>query len=297
MKIGTQTEYTIRAFGEKEGLRILKEAGYDYLDFSFFFCIDELDKMIAYEPVIREIAAYAKEQGIVFHQAHAPYPSSVDDDDEDFDNGEIFQMIAKAIEYASVLGIHTLIVHPKKHLPRKGNEEALYQMNMEFCQNLLPYCEKYNVRIALENVYQRDTDRECYVHGACADPEEFIRYLDSLPREWFVGCLDVGHCALVGEDIPNMIRKLGRDRLKALHIHDVDYKRDCHTLPGLQKLDFDAILKALAEIRYDGVLTLEADLFLKGFEPEFYPQATKFMCQRARFLADKLEKFIREEEK
>lgn len=196
MKVATSTEYAIREFGEKEGLKMLKEAGFDCLDYTLCFEIDNLAGMIAHEPKIQEAAAYAKEQGVVFHQAHAPYPSSVDDDDEDFDNAEIFQMIVKAMEYASILGIPTLIVHPKKHLPRKGNEEALYQMNMEFCQNLLPYCEKYNVRIALENVYQRDVDRGCYVYGACAYPEEFIRYLDSLPRKWFVGCLDAGHCAL-----------------------------------------------------------------------------------------------------
>jgi hypothetical protein len=91
--------------------------------------------------------------------------------------------------------------------------------------------------------------------------------------------------ALVGE------AAVGGKRVHALHVHDVDYINDCHTLPGAQKLDFDAVAKALADIDYDGELTLEADNFLRGFGVEFFPQAAKFMADRARFIADKVDAY------
>ncbi|MBQ8005797.1 MAG: hypothetical protein IJ303_05755 [Clostridia bacterium] len=45
-----------------------------------------------------------------------------------------------------------------------------------------------------------------------------------------------------------MIDVLGKDRLKALHVHDVDGHSDLHTLPFFSKIDWNSILKALRGI-------------------------------------------------
>lgn len=59
----------------------------------------------------------------------------------------------------------------------------------------------------------------------------------------------------------------------------------------MKKLDFDAVARALADVNYDGELTLEADNFLRGFDQDFYPRAAKFMADRARYIADKVEAY------
>jgi sugar phosphate isomerase/epimerase len=56
--------------------------------------------------------------------------------------------------------------------------------------------------------------------------------------------------------------------LHALHVHDNDYIDDRHTLPGLGRMDWEEIMKALAEIDYDGDFTYEADNFLVNIPRE-----------------------------
>jgi len=76
-----------------------------------------------------------------------------------------------------------------------------------------------------------------------------------------------------------------------LHVHDVDYVSDLHTLPGIEKINWDKVCQALGEIDYKGELTLEADNFLKNFEDGFKPAAARFMAETARYLADKVDSY------
>lgn len=266
---------------------MLAEAGFDCLDFSFGESglnwtggKSEFD----YYKRIEEIRAFADKIGIPFNQAHAPFSTNPEDK-------EGLDAVIKSIELAAVLGVRQIVVHPMHYLKYKGNEDELKRVNYNFYSSLLPYAEKNRIKIAVENMWQFDSNRNYIVHDTCASPKEFCEYVDMMDSEWIIACLDIGHCALVGEDIPEMIHALGHKRLHALHVHDVDYRHDNHTLPGIERLNYTEVVKALAEIAYEGEFTLEAGAFLTGFEPEFMPEATRFMATRARFLADKLDSY------
>ncbi len=285
MKISTQTGYYIRkGYSLERIVDILSEASFDCIDVSMhaFKNIKEYsaDNM-------RALREYANNKGVVFNQAHAPVPSSVG---EKLADEVIFEKIVHSMELAAALGIKHIIVHPKQHLRYRYNEEALKQMNYSFYKSLEPYCEKFNIKIAIENMWQNDENNGHIVPSTCAPIEEHMEYVDMLHSPWFVACLDIGHASLTNENAVESIKKLG-NRLKALHVHDVDFVNDCHTLPGIQKVNYMAIMKALAENGYEGELTLEADMFLEGFEEEFAPEASEFMAKRSKFLADKFEKF------
>lgn len=288
-KISTSTSHLFELFDEKEAVRILADAGYDCLDFSFDQTHSTLERESGrpdfdFYKMAEELRAYTDQIGITFNQAHAPFSTNPDD-------REAFDAIVKSIEVSSILGVKQIVVHPMHYLTYKGNEEKLKKDNYEFYSALLPHAEKNRVKIAIENMWQIDAKRRYIVHDTCASPREFCEYVDMLNSEWAIACLDIGHCELVGEDIPEMIRALGHGRLHALHIHDVDFIHDNHTLPGICRVNYDEVVKTLAEIDYDGEFTLEANGFLRGFEPEFMREATHFMAVRARFLADKLDSY------
>ena len=61
-----------------------------------------------------------------------------------------------------------------------------------------------------------------------------------------------------------MIHTLG-EHLQALHIHDNDRWHDSHQIPFSMDTDFEAIVKALKEIDYQGYFTLEADRYLEHY--------------------------------
>jgi sugar phosphate isomerase/epimerase len=100
--------------------------------------------------------------------------------------------------------------------------------------------------------------------------------------------------ALCGREPQDAIRVLGHDRLGALHVHDVDYVNDLHTIPYLGRINWYQVIEALADIDYKGEFTMESDAFLAPYPTDYLPIATKFMADTTKYLANRLESLIDE---
>lgn len=285
MKLSSTSGRLQRNFGFHRAIDILVDAGYDAIDFSQFFA--EVYTADFDRDFFVEIRKYAEDKGAYFNQSHAPYGSSFEDEEK---TAQRFVEITTAMKKASCLGVKNVIVHPCQHLRYdvEGNPERLFEYNMEFYKRLIPYCEEYGVRVALENMWQKTG---MVNHSTCSRPEEFIKYLDTLNNDCFVACLDIGHATLVREDVCDFIKALGNKRLQCLHVHDVNGIDDSHTIPFLGVANWERIMKALAEIDYKGDLTFEADLFMEGFPLEMWPDCAKFMVKTGRYLVSRFESY------
>lgn len=290
MKISAETLYLRNRFGDKESIRILAEAGFDCIDYTMDHMRSDDSPLNApdYLEYARELLRYAKSLGMVFNQAHAPF-------EFEWEKKGILENIAipriiRSLEIASVMEIDTVIVHPLHHLSYFHNSELVWKLNMDFYRTLLPYAQKYNVRICMENLFQFDS-RGVALPDTCADSARYIRALDELNDPHIVACVDVGHACLIGENPADLIRALGHSRLKALHIHDNNSVTDEHTLPYMGKIDWDDVAKALADIDYDGVFTFEAFLFYRNFEDDFLPTAARWIREIGEYLVGKVEKY------
>lgn len=254
--------------------KIVKEAGFDACDYSLISNL-ELPNSPYLTDNYREVAANARRiieaEGLTVNQTHAPFkfPYNMWADPELF-NGTVFPRMVRALEISSILGADVCVIHPLHHLDYRGNEEKLFTMNMEYYGRLLPYAEKFGVKIGVENMWQKHKLRKNICIDTCATTAEFIRYVDGLNSEYAVACLDVGHVLLPDqpESVGDFIRALGRDRLLALHVHDNEYASDAHMLPYMGKLDWEEITKALGEIDYKGDLTYEVSDALFANAPE-----------------------------
>ena len=288
MKLSTQTDIIAARLGDEAAVRILAAAGYDCIDWSFFpmrntegpWCQDD------WREHALTMRALQDELGITANQAHAPFPTLLDEEPYD---STVWNWIIRSMEVSSILGVRNIVVHPIHHIPYAKNKKLLWDMNVELYRKLIPYCEKFNIHVCAENMWQYDNDRGCIIDSVCSTPEEFCALLDEVNSPWIVGCLDIGHCALVGQDPAEFIRAMGPDRLKALHVHDVDYKQDNHTMPFMQKLDWESVFAALGEIGYTGDLTFEADNFLRPFPTELLPDAAALMVKTGRYLISRAE--------
>ena len=288
MKLVTQTDILAKSFGGQECVRILAKAGFDAADWSFFDM--ERGEGIWCGEGWREYALSLKqtgmECGLDFVQAHAPFPSSLGK--EPYDT-KIKKWIIRSMEAASLMGVRDIVVHPIQHLNYMKNKDRLFEASLVFYRELIPYCEEFQIRVCVENMWQYDERRGYIVDSVCSCPEEFNAMLDELGSPWIVGCLDLGHCALVGREPGDFICAMGKDRLQALHVHDVDYVSDCHTMPFMESLDWDAVAAALAQIRYEGNFTFEADNFLIKMPRELMPEASRLMAQTGRYLIGRIE--------
>ena len=289
MRLSTSTGTLSKRFGHEEAIRRLAAAGYDCLDFTASQPWGEANPIYGdnFRETARRIRAVADECGITFNQAHAPFRFTV----EDSENYEtvIIPIQIRALEFASILGVKNLVIHPIHHLDFRGNEQYLHDINMDFYKKLIPYAEKWNVNIAVENMWRRDPKRKFISHDTCSQPEEHAAWIDELNHPRIVACLDVGHSALVGVEPQDAIRYLGAKRLQSLHVHDVDYISDLHTLPYQGKMNWAEITKALKEIGYEGDFTYEAGNFLLGYPDEFLNLPIRFMVETGRFLISQIE--------
>lgn len=285
MKISTEIASAAKIIGEEKAIEYYAKAGFDAWDFSMFeMCkYDRAAKCVMpnshplagseWEEFAKRLARVAKDCGISCNQSHAPFPSMF---------AEVRSYYKRAIECTAIVGGDICVIHPDNYKSAEENAEMYYE--------ILDFAKSCNVRIATENMWCWDNEKDQSCFAACATPESFCRHIDVINDPNFVACLDIGHAEMRGSETSavEMIKELG-SRLKALHIHDNNKWKDSHQLPFTMDIDFLPIVDALHEIGYDGFFTLEADQWLSGRTPENIFDGIKEMQVVARRLADMFE--------
>ena len=186
--------------------------------------------------------------------------------------------LVRSIELAARLGAESIVVHSV--LTPAGVD--LTEYNLVYFRSLIPYCEKYGIHIAFENIFDYDPTHRCL--GRFATPELMNRFLDTLNHPGLTACVDVGHAAIGGTEPETLIRGISAARLTALHIQDTDYLDDRHLPPFLGLQHWDAICDALREIGYAGDLTIDAPSYTKDFPDALMPDAMRFALEAGRHL-------------
>lgn len=264
MKTSTQILVASQAVGGERAIEYIAKAGFDAWDFSMFaMCkydwssgrLLSNDHPLAgdnYLKFARQLKKVGLDNGIVCNQSHAPFPSSC---------REIRSYFKRAIECTAEAGGDICVIHPDNDKSAAENAEMYFE--------LLPFAKEHNVRIAAENMWNWDKDKDESAFAACATSESFTEHIDTVNDSSFVACLDIGHAEMrgSGSGAANMIRALG-SRLQALHIHDNDKRYDLHQIPFSCSIDFNGVVAALRDIGYTGWFTLEADNYLRKFNSQ-----------------------------
>ena len=284
-------------FGLEKALSIIKNAGFDSVDYGLGAMEQKgavLHDRTKYRAEAQRIRALADAAGLPITQTHAPFSFQDWNDPvayEDF----ILPAIQRSLEISALLGAKIAVVHPLHHWTYKGHEEEIFERNMVFYRSLIPLCKEYDIKVGIENMFQREMLRGQISFDTCNQIPEFIRYVDTLDSEYMVACLDIGHVGLPARDDEawDFIRALGHDRLQALHVHDNDYRVDRHALPYLGRIDWNEITKALGEIDYQGDFTYEVNLttFMSKFmSEELIPTAMRYAHDVGRHLCSLVDK-------
>ena len=289
-KLSLNVDRLYKRYGALKAGQLVKAAGFDAVDFSFTGMVRDDNEFLAdnYIEIAKNIRAEFDLSGIAVNQAHAPFSFPLDwflKECELYDI--IYPRLIRSMEMASILGAEAIIIHPI-HYRDIGAEEA-FRRNMEFYKHLMPYCEKFGIKVATENMWDRDPRRGHIIHDSCSTKEEFVRYIDEFNNPNLIACLDVGHVGLPRQDdeAHDFVYALGKNRLKALHIHDNNYQGDNHSMPFRGKMNWEAIGKALGEIGYEGDFTYEIEGTLMGSIPDSaMPSLLKLYYDVLKYISD-----------
>ena len=238
----------------------LRKCGFTSFDVSFFTRFYKGSTYFGdeYRKIADEYHRAMDKYGMTLVQSHEPAGNCIGDD-----GGEYYmKKTPRAIELASLIGCPSITVHPGIPGGARLSRDEFYIRNIAALKKLIPYAEKYNIKILVENVGNKSENYYAF------NADDLLAIIDGVNHPLFGVCWDVGHANLAGCDQQAEIRKLSQV-LWGLHVHDnlgyAEFERihinhcDMHTLPGYGNIDFDRIIKTLIEVGYSGTFNFEVD--------------------------------------
>jgi len=289
MKISTEINSFRKLGDNKKVIKLLKDSGFDAYDFTMFFggLADEWLQSDDYLREAKEFRAYADAIGIECNQAHAPYPTAIDEEHTRMGmnaaeyNPFAYEKICRAIEVAGVLGAKIIVVHPWNCYTKEQNAKLYLSFES--------VARKAGIKIGVENMWNWANGQA--TTAACSHHDDFKAHLDLLPSDVFVACVDIGHAQMQGlnTSAAEMLETLDK-RVEAVHLHDNNCINDNHALPFSMKIDFEPIIAALKKIEYKGDITLECPFCIQNNPVELLPVMAQHMAKVADYFRKRLQK-------
>lgn len=281
MEISTEIGSLYRLGDFEQIFKTLKHVGFTAYDFSMGWENAESMVILAddYLDQAREIRNIADRIGIKCNQSHAPLTRERLGEYEYGERGE--ELLRRAIEISGVLGAKVCVIHQQKL--------CTAQQNAVFFKKFETVARDNNVKIGLENLWNWDSEADQAKIVACSTHDDFKRHLELLPRDVFVGCVDIGHAEMKGlnTNAVSIIDALG-DRLEAMHLHDNNKRYDLHMMPFTMSIDFEEIINALKRNNYTGDITFETDKYINKFPIELIPSVLAQLVEIAKYFINKL---------
>ncbi|MBO2515901.1 MAG: hypothetical protein CW338_01305 [Clostridiales bacterium] len=265
MKLSMQSGDLPLQFGVERGYALIREAGFDGIDWSLDHAISpskirsldhkgnclferSLDELLEYyAPSLKAI----RENGLSICLAHSFFPSYVEDHEELIDWS--VQMHMRGLEFCEAAGVPYFVIHGIS-----ADEGSKERLNMRLYGPLAEFLRDKKTVVCLENLFV-NVDGHIY-EGPCGDPSEGADYIDRLNklagRKAFAFCLDTGHLNLYGKDAARFVETLG-NRIGALHIHDNPGTGDWHMAPLTGSFPWKDWANAMRAAGYSGDLSFE----------------------------------------
>jgi len=258
----------------EESVELVADAGYDAVDVCTYRLVEHLGGSTLEERCAR-IKEICDRRGLEISQTHAhrgEYDVATTE--------EFMQKLFKDVEITAMLGCKYLVVHPVKPPECNGDKDYAFRrkVNVDRLKRLRPYLEKYDVICCIENLFSKENGKYC-LNASCTT-NELLDWVNELGEDRYAVCLDTGHLNLntpmTGETVPDAIRNLGK-HLKVMHVHDNYTNNDSHFFPYFGTIDWAETMRALVEIGYEGVFSLELTLYKKiPFEKELLLASAKY---------------------
>ena len=191
--------------------------------------------------------------GLKCVQSHPHYysplqSSEIIDEDMEF-------AIRQSIISSAKVGARYCVIHPKSAISDAYITSKSLEANKAWFTELLECAVKYGTGIAAENLPIFPSVRQIDPFFS-SNPEELSMLSDYFNDEHFGICWDFGHANLLSGDQSVSISYLGK-KIKCTHVHNNWGERDDHAPPLYGNIPWDRVMKSLANVGYNGPLTLE----------------------------------------
>lgn len=234
----------------------LSKIGYSGLDVVFNE-FDEREYILSaeYTEYIKEKYEKITKSGLVVSQTHLTYyPGHL----EPIGNGTyqefedyMLPIFIKEIELTKIMNCKVCVIH----LYFEKDKSASREGNIKLLSKLLPYAEKNDVVIAIENIYGNN-----YADIHLTTKEDLMFYIDFFKSKFLGLCLDTGHSVILKQDPVKLFEEI-KDHIVALHLHTTVENVDLHAIPYTvsycESIDWDKLYRQIRSSNYSGPLNFE----------------------------------------
>ena len=267
-----------------ESMLLCSAAGYREMDFCF---VDQILGGTAFlgdhwREFVGRHAALAGRLGITFSQSHSGIYNFCAGEDPWQE-----ELMRRCVEGSAMLGVSWMVVHPATLVTDGAVDPRTMEQNVAYFRRLADYAGRFGVGIAIENMWGRTPEG---VARFAVRAEELRDLIDQVDAENVGACWDAEHGSIEGLDQTAAIRLLG-DRLKATHISDQTADNNIHILPYTGFTDWDDVLKALADIGYQGAFAYELQHYLLYMPLELIPETLALSRSVGAYMLRRLESF------
>lgn len=310
MKICVQTGDLIEEFGLQKGYQMIREAGFEAVDWNIDQALSvqklahasELKDLCIFEKPLADVLAYYEPQlqemrknGLTISQAHAPFPPYLPGREDILDY--CIEVYKRIIELCHAVGCRNLVIHgitiePDSKKAQGDTPERIQELNMRMYSSLIDTLKKTDVTVCLENLF-RSAPYNNFFEGVCSNPYEAAEAIDTLNamagKECFGLCLDTGHLNLLGKRFYTYVPILGK-RIQCLHIHDNSGRYDNHMAPYTGTILWQDFIEELRKIGYDHDLSFETFRQVRTSQvaPELVPDFLHLICRIGVFFRQKI---------
>ena len=158
---------------------------------------------------------------------------------------DAFYWLDKVMQSAKMLGAPYYTFHGTARIKRASHSGANdnFEKMTEGFRDILSACEKYGVKLCLENV-------EWATYNRVGVFEKLAKQLPTL-----LGVLDIKQARISGYLYEEYLTEMG-ERLAYVHVSNCDGQgKMC--LPGQGAFDFDTLIKRLKDVGFDGAILVE----------------------------------------
>lgn len=276
MKRGCNTETGRKALNDQKKLTVVETitrlhgAGFETIDLGLYD-IEAEDCLLFdenWERKVDELGELAAKLGVEFSQLHIPFHrNSAPERDKRFQNPEFQTRFEEGIRRAYLaggrLGIPWAVAHPLTPMDCAGDVNACEKRNHEYYDRFVELGIKHGVGTAFENMIRNLHIPTGMKVRYCADYEELIGFVDSFADPMVQICWDTGHANIAGLNQCEALSAVGK-RLKVVHLNDNFAVGDHHLAPFVATIDWQGVMRTMAESGYEGVMNLEIPGYLKA---------------------------------
>ena len=250
MEYGINIGFCIREGGLKRAAERVAEAGFTMLDYTPDLASDDWSKQAEEAKRIFDAC------GLTVHQTHAPFNRYRSYSPEVF-----LLCLERCAEVTQQLGAEFMVAHGDEFdfSAMEFTPEAALEINHKLYRPYVEQGEKNGYKVAFETVFD-----DMGLRRFTSRPEELLGLITSFHSDSAVCCWDFGHAHVaMKRKAPEAILQLG-SLIQCTHLHD-NSGVDAHQIPRTGDIDWTKTMKALRQIGYHGVLSVE---YAHGSIPE-----------------------------